>query len=118
VNEHAAVKHYHGPERYNCAQAVAKGLERTPGENAGLVAAMAKCGGGRAEGGLCGALFAARELLSTDAAREQVSVEFERQAGFRTCREIRKLHKLACKECVNVAAQAADVLLAPQGEKS
>ena len=46
------------PRRYNCAQSVAAGAGRED-----LIPAMAAMGGGRAPEGICGALYAALQLL-------------------------------------------------------
>ncbi len=103
--EHAAMAYYHGAEGFNCAQAVAKGLEKTAGEHGELIASLSKCGGGRAEGGVCGTLCAAKALVPDAQAYQDLVNNFSAQAGSTICKEIRKLKRLTCKECVGLSAQ-------------
>ena len=95
---------YHRQRRGNCAQSVVHAWdEKHPDRQAG-VAAFAPCGGGRAPGGLCGALHAGCALAG-DAA-ETIKREFsEKSGGVLTCREVRAAKKLTCNECVGLAAE-------------
>jgi hypothetical protein len=94
-----AVEYYQAPGHpYNCAQAVALGAGY---EN--LVDELKCCGGGRAEGGICGALHTAL-LLSNPQQHEQIKAEFCRQAGALTCREIKGAAATPCSACVEIAA--------------
>ena len=86
------------PKEYNCAQSVAKAFGRDD-----LVVLLKKCGGGQAEGGLCGALHAALLLLPEDK-RETMKEQFQNRAGNVLCRAIRKERKISCVECVRIAA--------------
>ncbi len=65
-------------------------------------------GGGRAEDGLCGALYAAKTLLNDPEKTELLKKEFSVKAGSVKCREIMKLKKLPCADCVDLAAQIVD----------
>lgn len=88
----------------NCAQAVLRGFQHVfaiPEERIGVAAAH---GGGRAPEGRCGALHSALELLETEADRQAMQEEFQRQAGAVTCREVRSLRRLSCQDCVRLAA--------------
>lgn len=102
---------FHGQERYNCAQAV---LRTFAGEfcisNEEIVAA-AKKGAGRAEDGLCGALYAGRLLINDEAIKHQLNIAFEKEAGAIHCRKIRKINKLSCEKCVRLAAGKVEELL-------
>ena len=86
------------PKKYNCAQSVAKAFGRDD-----LVAVLKACGGGQAEGGLCGALHAALHLLREDK-WETVKEQFQNRVGNALCRTIRKEGKTPCTECVRIAA--------------
>ena len=86
------------PKEYNCAQAVAKAFERDD-----LVARLKSCGGGRAEGGLCGALHATL-LMFPENRREEVEKQFRDRAGDILCKTIRQEGKTPCAECVRIAA--------------
>ncbi|MCK4887217.1 MAG: C-GCAxxG-C-C family protein [Planctomycetes bacterium] len=99
-----AVKYFHGKERYNCAQAVLKGFEESHNVQQEKIDEFKAFGGGRADGGLCGALFAAKALAKDSTDAEKIEAEFIELAGALKCKEIRKIAKLPCKECVFTAA--------------
>lgn len=61
--------------------------------------------GGRAEGGLCGALYAAKTLLGDEDKKESLEKQFSLITGSPKCREIKSLKKTSCKECVGIAAK-------------
>ena len=100
-----AVGHFHGPDGYNCAQAVLKAFEEHLGVTEDQISAHAKLGGGRAEDGLCGALFAAKLLVESSGQAEELAERFTQKAGSQRCREIRKLKNLTCAQCVHNAAE-------------
>lgn len=59
-----ALEFYHNDAGYNCAQAVLATFEDcAAGVDQAVIDSMSACGGGHAEGGLCGALYAAHRLL-------------------------------------------------------
>jgi hypothetical protein len=90
------------PKTHNCAQAVAEGCG-----HANLLPELAAAGGGKAPGGMCGALYAA--LLITDSeAGEKIQKAFEEAAGAVTCREIKVVTGFPCVECVRKAAELAE----------
>ena len=82
---------------FNCAQAVALGNGHEEQKED-----LARCGGGRAPGGICGALHAAL-LLAPEDQREAIQAEFQRQAGALTCREIKGQTGTPCLQCVETA---------------
>ena len=86
------------PKEYNCAQSVAKAFERDD-----LVAQLKSCGGGRAEGGLCGALHAALLMLPENKSKE-TKKQFRDRVGDILCKTIRREGKTPCAECVRTAA--------------
>ena len=93
-----AIEYFSQPGHpYNCAQAVAMGAARPE-----LAEALRTCGGGRAPGGICGALHAAL-LLAPEDQREAIQAEFQRQAGALTCREIKGQTGTPCLQCVEIA---------------
>lgn len=91
---------FHGEEKYNCAQAVLAAFDASEEH----IADAKKCGGGRAPEGLCGALHSFRILAGEEAFAEHAD-EFREKAGGLTCREVRPLGKLSCRECVGLAAE-------------
>ena len=86
------------PKEYNCAQSVAKAFGRDD-----IVPLLKSCGGGQADGGLCGALHAALRLLPENK-WETAKEQFQNKAGNVLCRAIRQEGKTPCKECVRIAA--------------
>ncbi len=100
-----AVQYFHGKEGYNCAQSVLKGFQTSHNVPQETIDDFKAFGGGRAEGGLCGALFAAKTLANDPAKAEKIEAEFAKIAGSLKCKEIRKIAKLSCKECVFTAAK-------------
>lgn len=93
---------------YNCAQAVLKAFEDRLKVDDELIANFKKCGGGKAENGLCGALFAAIHLAGDK--KNLVKKEFEESVGHVKCRAIKKAG-ISCKICVCKAAEIlGDVL--------
>lgn len=87
------------PRRYNCAQSVAAGAGRED-----LIPAMAAMGGGRAPEGICGALYAALQLLPEEK-QAAAMAEFQNTAGSMLCREIKSGTVFSCAECVALAEQ-------------
>ncbi len=96
---------YHRERRGNCAQSVVYAWDvKHPDRQAGETA-FAACGGGRAPGGLCGAVHAGCALAG-GAAAEEIKREFsEKSGGVLTCRGVRAAKKLTCNECVGLAAE-------------
>lgn len=85
------------PRRFNCAQSVAAGASRED-----LLEEFSTKGGGRAPEGLCGALYAALELLPAEK-RPAAMAEFQNKAGSTLCREIKAGTGFTCAECVALA---------------
>ena len=93
------------PKMHNCAQAVAAGAGRED-----LVEAFKVCGGGKAPGGLCGALHAAL-ALAPESEHDAIKTAFAEKAGALTCREIKAVTLFSCAECVRVAAELTEKYL-------
>ncbi|MDO4506162.1 MAG: C-GCAxxG-C-C family protein [Spirochaetales bacterium] len=90
---------------HNCAQAVANKYSELYSDH-NIVETYAPYVGGRAPGGLCGALFAAKEALP-DHARE-IEEEFTKICGATTCRQIKTENKTSCHMCVDTADQLVE----------
>lgn len=93
---------FHHPEhKHNCAQAIANkwiALYYDPE----VVAKMQAFGGGRAEGGLCGALYAARQALPGKA--DDISAAFAAETGGdTTCKLLKQNGKVPCARCIDIA---------------
>jgi len=92
-------------ERLNCAQSVLRAFQGAEPEGGSELRAASMLGHGRAEGGLCGALHMAQALAADAAARGRISAGFVAAAGAVRCREIRRLGRIPCVECVRLAAR-------------
>ncbi len=100
-----AAEDYHRERKGNCAQSVAHAWNAKNPGGAARVEGLAGCGGGKAPGGLCGALHASCELAGA-AAEGTIKREFaEKSGGHLTCREIRAARALPCTACVGLAAE-------------
>ena len=96
--------HAHSQQGTNCAQAILHGFQHVLHIPAERIAEAIAHGGGRAPEGLCGALHSALELAD-DACRAELREAFRERAGAITCREVRRLGRLTCPECVRTAAE-------------
>ena len=101
-NRKRADQYFHQkPENWNCAQAVLKAFEKEFNLSAQEVADYKAYGGGRAEDGICGALFAIQRLLSENE-KDHLESEFRVALGSIYCLEL-KQQKQLCEEYVAFA---------------
>ena len=103
-----ASDHFHKEDKYNCAQAILKAFQEEYAISQEMIDSYKINGGGRAENGLCGALFAAKTLLNDPSKTEVLEQAFTEKAGSCKCREIMILKMLPCADCVDLAAQIMD----------
>ena len=110
MKKHALDSFRTPPERLNCAQAVLHGYQAVSGNRTLALRDFKSLGGGRAPGGLCGALHAACCVLPE--AKEFLEGEFVRRMGSAQCRELKASHAHACAVCVETAAELLAYALA------
>lgn len=91
-------------EKLNCAQSVLRAFQESCKITEEQILEAKKLGGGKAEGGLCGALYSACLLAADDHVKQELHERFTVLAGSVHCREIRKLGQLSCGECIVLAA--------------
>ncbi len=101
-------KKFHAEHRGNCAMAVSAAWVSEHGLDPSEIESFRSCGAGRAEGGLCGALYAAIHYRPEK--RAEIVREFEKVAGGTLCREIRPKMDMSCTERVALAAEILDSL--------
>lgn len=89
------------PENLNCAQAILKGFQKEFDITDQEIEEYRAWGGGRAEGGMCGALFAAERLLR-QIGKKSVVEEFNKKAGGLLCSEIKE-KQFTCTKYVRIA---------------
>ena len=97
------------PENLNCAQAVMKGFQKEFNISDTEIEEYRALGGGRAEGGMCGALFAADRLLR-QIGKESVIEEFRQKTGSILCSDI-KQKQFTCAEYVRIADELVEKIL-------
>lgn len=89
------------PDNLNCAQAILKGFQKEFGISDQEIEEYRAWGGGRAEGGMCGALFAAERLLR-QIGKESVIEDFRQKTGSLLCSDIKE-KQFTCAEYVRIA---------------
>lgn len=100
---------YHQQRRGNCAQSVVHAWNAVNPSQEKTIDHYADCGGGRAPGGLCGALHASCDLAKPQS-HEFIKKAFaEKTGGNLTCREVRAARKLSCNDCVALAADLLEI---------
>lgn len=90
---------------YSCAQTVYKAFK--PDASESEMEDLKASSGGRAEGNVCGALYAARKLVSADR-REELDAFFLEHAGDLRCREIKTKFRTPCRDCVRFAVKGVE----------
>lgn len=101
-----AGEYFHGSFGDNCAQAVLRAYSDRFAISDETIGAHSRDGGGRAEGGVCGALVAATLLVPEKV--DIITEKFTEMAGSPLCRDIRKGKKLTCRQCVEAASSLVD----------
>jgi len=97
------------PERLNCAQAVLYAWREVTGDTTIALAELKSFGGGRAPGGICGALHAACAVAPDQT--ESLKRKFAAQLGSLYCKELRAAKVHSCETCV---IQATELLAQSQ----
>lgn len=93
------------PNNWNCAQAIHKAEQDHTGFTDEYIEEHYRSkGGGRAEGGLCGAIYAVRSIVgdNTDSAHKATE-QFGIRAGGLTCAQLRDKCGRSCAELVDLA---------------
>jgi len=94
------------PENMNCAQSVLKGFQKQFDITDREIEDYRAWGGGRVQGGVCGALYSAQRLLR-QAEKPDITEEFNSRAGEIYCLEIKALN-FPCIECVRLADELVE----------
>lgn len=94
------------PENLNCAQCILKGFQHEFNISEQEIEEYRAWGGGRAVGGVCGALFAAERLL-LQRGKDSVVEEFRQKAGGLLCSEIKE-KQFTCAEYVRMADELVE----------
>ncbi len=107
-----ASKLYHGAEGLNCAQAVLRHHQEELGISDEMIMENVLNGGGRAEGGKCGAIHAVALAFEGNKELQDKALElFEEKATYSDCRSIRGNRTLSCPACVDAASDILSTLV-------
>ena len=90
------------PEMYNCAQSVLKGFQTEFSISDEKVEEFRAFGGGRAENGICGALYAANFLMEK-MGKPKLDDAFKEKVSYVKCRDIKGNKACSCPSCVRIA---------------
>ncbi len=104
MRTHALEQFRTPPMALNCAQAVLYGYQAVTGDKQISLADMKPFGGGRAPGGMCGALHAACTLAPDKA--DLLKTSFAERTGSIYCKELKK----SGGKCVTCVSEAAGLL--------
>jgi len=107
MKKHALAVFRQPPERFNCAQSVLHAWREVSGDKSIALANLKPFGGGRAPGGLCGALYAACTVAPTKVG--QLNAHFAARMGSLYCKELRAARRNSCEACVAHAAELLEI---------
>lgn len=98
-----AIHFFHtAPNNYNCAQSIIKTYQNIININDEEIESQYRCkGGGRAEGGFCGAVLSAYHILGKDKG-DVIKSTIEERLGGCTCRKLKGELKIPCKQIVEM----------------
>ncbi|PWI33249.1 hypothetical protein DI392_10330 [Vibrio albus] len=102
-----AAKYFHGKEGYNCAQSVLKTFQQERNISEITIYQASALGGGRAEGGICGAIYSALMVSGDNQAAEKLLHKFHQKTGSIYCTDIRESRE-GCRELVKLATSLAE----------
>jgi hypothetical protein len=103
MKQHALEHFRRPPQRLNCAQSVLYAYQQVAGVNSIPLSDMKSLGGGRAPGGLCGAVHAACVVAPSRA--ESLKKRFAEITGSIYCAELRSAAEHPCEVCVSESAR-------------
>lgn len=95
------------PYNWNCAQSIQKSAQSLTGlTDEHIELRYRSKGGGRAEGGLCGAIYAVRDVVGQDTGTADALTEvFAQRVGGTTCAALKGKCGRSCAELVEVAEE-------------
>lgn len=100
-----AAIHSYTKEKLNCAQSILSAFRHRKDITQNEIDAARALGGGKAAGGVCGALHAALLLHDDHDTKQSLRESFAERAGSEQCREIRAKKIVTCAQCVELAAE-------------
>ncbi|MFH1379676.1 MAG: C-GCAxxG-C-C family (seleno)protein [bacterium] len=117
MEQKKASDYFHGCEKYNCAQAVVKSLQEVCRIPDAVIDSFHAKGSGKADGGICGSVYAVRSLLKETKDLDRFNAMFIEKAGSLTCKEIRKLKFISCAGTTDLASEIVQKIKKEEDEK-
>lgn len=104
---------FHGEQGYNCTQSVFKTFQEEFKISDQRIIDAAAEGGGRVDGGICGAFYAVKEMIEKERPElvDIIASKFLEKSGSMKCTEITSKKCLSCKGCVGLASKLLDSYL-------
>lgn len=112
-----ASRYFHGKEGYNCAQSVLKTFQQERNISDMTIYQASALGGGRAEGGVCGAIYSALMVSGDEKMAEKLLADFHQKTGSIYCTDIRESRD-GCRELVKLAVSLTAEQLEETGEQN
>lgn len=103
-----SLSYFHAkPNNWNCAQSIQKGFQDYTGlTDQEIEEKFRTKGGGRAEGGICGALYSAEQILEAKGIlSSSIREDFLKKAGSTTCLQLKQELHFPCSSCVLLAEE-------------
>ncbi|MFA8436310.1 MAG: C-GCAxxG-C-C family (seleno)protein [Marinifilaceae bacterium] len=99
------------PNFFNCAQSILKTFQKEFKVEEIQIKDFKRYGGGRAQDGYCGALFAGMQLLKDQPElQNKLEKHFTSTTGSPKCSDIRGKRKLPCRKLVELTANLVEEL--------
>lgn len=107
MNRNKSLEFFHNESNHwNCAQAIQKSFQDiTKLSDETIELEYRPKGGGRAENGICGALYAAKQIINDSAKAQEIEEEFCKRLGGVTCKELKQNLKVPCIQSVAIAEE-------------
>jgi hypothetical protein len=97
--------HSYTKGKLNCAQSILNAFRHRNNITQNEIDAARSLGGGKAAGGMCGALHAVLLLHDDHERKQSLRKSFLERIGSEQCREIRAKKIFTCAQCVELAAE-------------
>ncbi len=104
MHDKLASEYFSRKHQLGCAQAVTKAFQQDLKISNEHINWLATYNTGQAPNGICGAIYAALELCTSEEQKIRVRNKFLHHAKHLSCRDIRKNRAISCRQAVEIAA--------------
>ncbi len=105
MHDKLASEYFSRKYRLGCAQAVTKSFQQNLKISDERINLLAAYNTGQAPNGMCGAIYAALELCTSEEQHNRLLNQFLHKAKHLSCRDIRKNKTISCRQAVELAAK-------------